>query len=131
MEQEWKEFPNHESTKSDLQIVTDTMREQYRHNVGLEGAHDSDETIVKHFEAMNKQEETEFSGVVKPKHYDVCGMTAIDVIKHLLTDEEFKGFIVGNVLKYRLRAGKKGETLKDIAKANEYERIYEEMGYGK
>lgn len=131
MKQEWKEFPNHESTKSDIQIVTDTMYEEYRNTFGLDGMHDSDEDIVKYFEAMNKQEETEFSGVVKPKHYDVCGMEAIDIIKHLLTDEQFKGFIVGNVLKYRLRASKKGEILKDIAKANEYEKIYEEMGYGK
>jgi len=45
----------------------------------------------------------------------------IDAIKELLTEEEFRGYLKGNVLKYRLRAGKKDDVEQDIAKAMRYE----------
>lgn len=48
----------------------------------------------------------------------------IDILKELLTPQEYKGFLKGNILKYRLRAGKKDkfDTIKDIQKAEYYER---------
>ncbi|MHB6022006.1 DUF3310 domain-containing protein [Klebsiella pneumoniae] len=45
-----------------------------------------------------------------------------------MTQEMFKGYCLGNILKYRLRAGKKSElaTLeKDMAKAAFYLELYE------
>ena len=60
--------------------------------------------------------------VNKPNHYMLFSdMEAIDVIRTLLTEDEFRGYLRGNVLKYRLRAGKKGDTSEDIMKALRYE----------
>ena len=57
-----------------------------------------------------------------PKHYDLFpNQQVIDVIRSALTEEEFAGYCKGNALKYRLRAGDKGDALKCIAKANWYQ----------
>jgi hypothetical protein len=59
--------------------------------------------------------------VTNPKHYDLFpGQQSIDVIRAALTPEEFSGFCKGNALKYRLRAGEKGDAAEDLAKANWY-----------
>lgn len=59
----------------------------------------------------------------KSKHYELWDdFQVIDAIKALLTPEEFLGFLKGNMIKYRLRAGKKGSVLEDIEKAIDYER---------
>ena len=59
--------------------------------------------------------------VESPKHYEVVrGLEAIDVIRKTLTPEEFRGYCIGNILKYRLRAGNKDATTQEIAKANKY-----------
>ena len=64
---------------------------------------------------------SEHDEVNNPKHYDLFpGHQSIDVIKDALTDEEWRGFLKGNVLKYRLRAGEKGPADKCLAKANWY-----------
>lgn len=67
-------------------------------------------------DAMNHDE------INNPKHYDLFpdGMQAIDVIRAALTPEEFAGYCKGNFLKYRLRAGEKGEPDKCLGKAEWY-----------
>ena len=65
------------------------------------------------------------SAVKSPRHYQLCDMAAIDVIRKTLTPEQLKGYILGNILKYRLRAGKKDDTEQDIRKALEYEEMYD------
>lgn len=62
--------------------------------------------------------------VKHPKHYKFFDTEAIDIIKSALTDEEFLGYIKGNSLKYRLRAGKKDDVTQDINKAKQYEEMY-------
>ena len=58
-----------------------------------------------------------------PRHYQLGGgLEAIDVIRASLTDEEYRGYLKGNVLKYRLRAGAKGDAEKCIAKADWYKK---------
>jgi len=57
-----------------------------------------------------------------PSHYMLFpDMEAIDVIKAALTPEEFKGYLKGNALKYRLRAGDKGPAEKCIRKSRWYQ----------
>ena len=57
-----------------------------------------------------------------PTHYQLFpGMEAIDVIRASLTTAEVIGYLKGNVLKYRLRAGDKGPADKCIAKAHWYQ----------
>lgn len=65
--------------------------------------------------------------VNNPSHYQLLpGVEAIDIIKATLTPEQWKGYCLGNMLKYRLRAGDKGDALEDIGKANKYKEFYEE-----
>lgn len=67
--------------------------------------------------------------VRKPSHYQVFdGVESIEIIARSMTVSEFRGFCMGNVLKYRLRAGKKSELAyleKDMAKAGFYNELYE------
>ena len=67
--------------------------------------------------------------VNSPQHYQVFpDLEAIEVIARSMTREQFKGYCLGNILKYRLRAGKKSELAyleKDIAKAGFYGELYE------
>lgn len=56
-----------------------------------------------------------------PKHYKLFpGQEAIDIIQAALTPEEFRGYLKGNALKYRLRAGNKDDLQQDIDKAEWY-----------
>lgn len=60
--------------------------------------------------------------VNKPSHYKwFPGVEVINVIRSTLSEEEFIGYCKGNSLKYRLRAGKKGDGSEDLAKARVYE----------
>ena len=68
-------------------------------------------------------------GVRTPSHYMLFDdIEAIEVIARSMTREQFKGYCLGNILKYRLRAGKKSELAfleKDMAKAGFYGELYE------
>lgn len=83
-------------------------------------------TTVEAPEVDNKEP---IEGVTKPSHYALFdGIESIEVIAHSMTVEMFRGFCFGNVLKYRLRAGKKSELAyaeKDLAKANFYTELFE------
>lgn len=76
----------------------------------------------------SKAQNVEDDGVKQPSHYQLFeGVEAIEVIARSMTKEMFKGYCLGNILKYRLRAGKKSElaTLeKDMAKATFYLELY-------
>ena len=56
-----------------------------------------------------------------PQHYTLPGLNveSVDVIRAVLTPEEFKGWCKGNALKYSLRAGRKdpAKEVQDLAKA--------------
>lgn len=60
--------------------------------------------------------------VYRPPHYQLFpdGDEVIDVIRSYLTDEEFIGYCKGNILKYRLRAGHKGDAHEDHMKSDRY-----------
>lgn len=68
-------------------------------------------------------------GVTKPSHYMLFDdIEAIEVIARSMTSEQFKGYCLGNVLKYRLRAGKKSELAtmeKDLNKAAFYQELFD------
>lgn len=72
---------------------------------------------------------SEDDGVRKPSHYQVFdGVESIEIIARSMTVSEFRGFCMGNVLKYRLRAGKKSEmatTEKDLNKAAFYQELFD------
>ena len=55
-----------------------------------------------------------------PKHYNVGGIEAIDIIESRLTREEFIGYIKGCKMKYDLRYPFKGKLEEDLAKSEWY-----------
>lgn len=52
-----------------------------------------------------------------PAHYQHGGIETIDVIRAVLTPDEFRGYLKGTILKYRERAEHKGKRGEDYAKA--------------
>ena len=55
-----------------------------------------------------------------PEHYRKKDFEAIDVIKSVLTEEQFAGYLLGNSLKYLLRVNDKDTPLMNIGKAEWY-----------
>ena len=59
---------------------------------------------------------------VNPNHYKQhYAEEVIDLLQASLTPEEFKGYCKGNMLKYRFRAGYKGDRGEDLKKSNWYQ----------
>ena len=59
---------------------------------------------------------------VNPDHYKkTYAKEVIDLLQASLTPEEFKGYCKGNMLKYRFRAGYKGDRDEDLKKSNWYQ----------
>ena len=63
--------------------------------------------------------------VKQPKHYLIMGEETITIIARSMTLDEWRGYCRGNVLKHRLRAGKKDDATQDLAKADFYEELFE------
>jgi hypothetical protein len=55
------------------------------------------------------------------QHYIKGRLEPIEVLQRILTQEQFIGFLVGNMIKYKLRAGFKGDKKVDLKKAAQYE----------
>lgn len=65
--------------------------------------------------------------VNNPPHYKLGnGMEAIEMIEALLTEEEFRGYLKGNNLKYMIREPHKGNSEQDVAKSIWYAERYKE-----
>lgn len=75
----------------------------------------------KESEQINTTDSSIENEVHNPEHYKIDGLNieVVDVIRAVLTDEEFKGWCKGNILKYLMRAGKKDKSKEkqDFAKA--------------
>lgn len=72
--------------------------------------------------------EKESDAVHSPKHYSVFDdIEAIEVIARSMTQEMFKGYCFGNLLKYRLRVGGKDEVMQELGKADKYKELYEKF----
>ena len=64
-----------------------------------------------------------------PKHYKIGRFETKDIIITILRNIEMtpeEAFYLSNILKYRLRAGKKNDALEDMEKANKYEEFLNE-----
>lgn len=68
--------------------------------------------------------------VNKPKHYAVFEqLEAIEVIASSMTTEQFYGYCLGNILKYRLRAGGKDDVMQELGKADKYQELFAQFKY--
>ena len=66
------------------------------------------------------------------KHHQLWeGTQSLDIMKKVLTDEEYKGFLKGNILKYQLRLGKKDDPAKEVQKINDYAKELNKLLCGK
>ena len=101
-----KMMPDYESRP------TEWSSEQRIENIGQNGA------TGEHYEAVKSAQSDLINN---PNHYQLIGgLEAIDVIERALTPEQFSGYLIGNFLKYRLRAGSKDDALQDLAKSEWY-----------
>ena len=89
---------------------------------GREISYNSLQRTIEEEEMTHYDNERENDLVNNPKHYQLFadGTEAIEIIQATLSREEFMGYLKGNALKYRLRAGEKGDLQQDIDKANWY-----------
>ena len=68
----------------------------------------------------------------EPKYYAQNGLSPLVAMsKGLLSNEEYIGFLKGNVIKYVVRAGHKDDAIKDIDKAIDYLNYLKETYYAK
>lgn len=58
--------------------------------------------------------------IYSPDHYTAGGIETIDYMRAKMSQEEFKGYCKGNILKYMSRSGLKGKELEDLKKARLY-----------
>lgn len=66
--------------------------------------------------------------VNKPDHYNVGSIEAIEAIKASMPENEFRGYLKGNLMKYVWRYDYKGKPVEDLRKARWYlERLIEEL----
>ena len=64
-------------------------------------------------------------------HYMEGAMQAIQVCQAIMTHEQFEGFLMGNIIKYRMRAKYKGKYEEDMRKSNQYAYWLELLRKGK
>lgn len=77
-----------------------------------------------HLESIDASEETNTEDdklikkdAINPSHYKVDGLPeAIDIMNHLMTPEQFEGFLWGNIMKYAYRYGRKGDKAETAGK---------------
>ena len=63
--------------------------------------------------------EGESNNVVHPGHYNRTSVEVIDTLRGMMTDDEYRGFLIGNIVKYISRYSLKN-GIEDIKKAKYY-----------
>lgn len=64
----------------------------------------------------------------EPDYYASNGLSPIGAFQQgLMSEEQYKGFLIGNVIKYVIRAGKKDDAIEDLEKAKHYIDFYLEL----
>lgn len=76
-------------------------------------------------ETLKPIEKVKPDAVNSPKHYSVFEkLEAIEVIASSMTTDQFYGYCLGNILKYRLRAGGKDDVMQELGKADKYQELF-------
>ena len=71
-------------------------------------------------DTTSRDDDIRNANVNSPPHYLKGRKETIDVIQDGMTDDEYHGYLKGNVLKYVSRYKFKGEPLEDLQKAQWY-----------
>ena len=66
-------------------------------------------------------------------HYEKMAVQPIELMQAILTPEEMRGYLKGNIIKYGKRAGlKEGESVeKDVNKFNHYKEMLDNFEHGR
>ena len=89
------------------------------------------EKRIDHGHDMSYENEITYDSVNAPAHYLHGRKETIDVITDCMTNDEFHGYLKGNILKYVSRYKFKGEPLEDLRKAHWYlNRLIKEVSTG-
>ena len=129
----WAAAPPHESGYA---VVVDLMMlkefDKVMYDVQFRG---SDEviTVDEHLVTPIYEDKDTQEGTMHDKHYREAVVEPILVMQALFSRDEFIGFLKGNILKYRLRAGHKGgeKGMKDdLDKIHVYEEWLERAKKG-
>tara|TARA_R100000700_G_scaffold5719_1_gene9056 strand:- start:297 stop:596 length:300 start_codon:yes stop_codon:yes gene_type:complete len=84
-----------------------------------------------HGHDMSYENERKHDNVHSPSHYMHGKKETIDVIRDCMENDEYHGYLKGNVLKYVARYKFKGEPLEDLHKAQWYlDRLIKEVSNG-
>ena len=75
---------------------------------------------IAHSTDITYENEVQFDNVNSPAHYKHGKKETIDVIRDCMENDEYHGYLKGNVLKYVSRYKFKGEPLEDLEKAQWY-----------
>jgi hypothetical protein len=81
---------------------------------------EKDMVMVKKTEEKLKPTKANDRQVGETQHYKKLSIQPWDAMEEWLSPDEFRGFLIGNSLKYLARAGKKGPYREDIQKAHHY-----------
>lgn len=73
--------------------------------------------IVKLEGIIEKKQDMKNDNVNSPAHYRQGGVECIEAIKTSMSEEGFKDYLKGNVIKYIWRYEHKGKAMEDIGKA--------------
>ena len=72
-------------------------------------------------ELFEEKTDKKYDQINNPPHYTIRdGIECIEYIKQVLTEEEYKGYCHGNVIKYQHRHGYNGKPIEDMEKAQWY-----------
>jgi hypothetical protein len=89
------------------------------------------EKKIDHSHDISYENEITYDSVNAPAHYLHGKKETIDVITDCMTNDEFHGYLKGNILKYVSRYKWKGEPLEDLQKASWYlNRLIKEVSNG-
>ena len=89
------------------------------------------EKRIEHGHDISYENERGHDNVNSPAHYKYGKKETIDVITDCMTNDEFHGYLKGNILKYVSRYKFKGEPLEDLQKAHWYlNRLIKEVSNG-
>ena len=106
---------NQEDTLLDWEDVVDKLNEQQATINELQSIVNHCERKTGSGKKMNEEKSEE------PFYYNSNGLSPNQAFEQgLISNEEFIGFIKGNVVKYVVRCGKKGDPIEDIDKAISY-----------
>ena len=72
--------------------------------------------------SAKKENRMDITDIVRPKHYNTGVIETIELIKSSMSIDEYKGYLMGNILKYICRHKHKNpsEPRKDLKKAEWY-----------